>query len=389
MSASGDVAIITAMAGMPFERARHELVRLVNRGLDLPSFFEAADRVLATTLSLDGRCWLSLDPATMLPTSHFAREVGAVTLLDLVSNEFLEEDVNKFAVLARATPPVATLLKTTDGHPEQSIRYVNVLAPHGYADGDELRAVYRIGESAWGCAAIHRRRGAFDDRDIAFMVEVGGHLAEGIRRALVVTALGSNVGYDSPGLILLGSDNTVELVTPLATRWLGEILDVASPANGLPLVVMSVAQQARLAVAGQSQEVARARVPGRSGGWLLIDAAVTTGETGGQVSVIIQPARTPEIATLIAEAYGLSKRERDVTRLVLCGFSTREIGEELDVSPYTVQDHLKAIFEKVGVGSRRELVAQLFLQHYAPRLQTASRIGPNGWFADDSLIASG
>lgn len=124
-----------------------------------------------------------------------------------------------------------------------------------------------------------------------------------------------------------------------------------------------------------------------SGGWLLLDAPVTTGEPGGQVSVIIQPAGTPEIATLIAEAYGLSKRERDVTRLVLCGFSTREIGEELEVSPYTVQDHLKAIFEKVGVGSRRELVAQLFLQHYAPRLQTASRIEPNGWFADDSLIA--
>jgi hypothetical protein len=47
-----------------------------------------------------------------------------------------------------------------------------------------------------------------------------------------------------------------------------------------------------------------------------------------------------------------------------------------------VQDHLKAIFAKVGVRSRRELVAQLFLQHYAPRLQAGSKVGSDGWFAD-------
>jgi hypothetical protein len=44
---------------------------------------------------------------------------------------------------------------------------------------------------------------------------------------------------------------------------------------------------------------------------------------------------------------------------------------------------LKAIFEKVGVRSRRELVAQLFLRHYAPRLEGPATIGPSGWFADE------
>ena len=46
-----------------------------------------------------------------------------------------------------------------------------------------------------------------------------------------------------------------------------------------------------------------------------------------------------------------------------------------------MQDHLKAIFEKVGVGTRGGLVARLFFEHYAPRLAEGAPVGPNGWFA--------
>ena len=47
------------------------------------------------------------------------------------------------------------------------------------------------------------------------------------------------------------------------------------------------------------------------------------------------------------------------------GLSTGEIALELRVSHYTVQDHLKAIFEKLGVSTRGALVARLFIEHYA------------------------
>ena len=53
------------------------------------------------------------------------------------------------------------------------------------------------------------------------------------------------------------------------------------------------------------------------------------------------------------------------------GYSTREIAGRLHLSAYTVQDHLKTIFEKSGTSSRGDLVAGLFFDHYAPRLSGA------------------
>jgi DNA-binding CsgD family transcriptional regulator len=45
--------------------------------------------------------------------------------------------------------------------------------------------------------------------------------------------------------------------------------------------------------------------------------------------------------------------------LVLRGRSTQQIMNELGISVYTVQEHLRQVFDKFGVGSRRELVAAL------------------------------
>jgi len=52
------------------------------------------------------------------------------------------------------------------------------------------------------------------------------------------------------------------------------------------------------------------------------------------------------------EAYALTEWERAVTALVCQGCSTRQIAGRLFISEHTVQDHLKSIFHKVGVGSR-------------------------------------
>ena len=56
---------------------------------------------------------------------------------------------------------------------------------------------------------------------------------------------------------------------------------------------------------------------------------------------------------------GLTPAQERVAALVLQGRSTREITGVLHISANTVQEHLTAVFDKVGVRSRRELAGRL------------------------------
>jgi DNA-binding CsgD family transcriptional regulator len=88
------------------------------------------------------------------------------------------------------------------------------------------------------------------------------------------------------------------------------------------------------------------------------------------------------VAPLILSAYGLTAREGEVARLVLQGLPTRTIADGLVISPLTVQQHLKSIFTKTGVTSRRELTAKIFSEQYLPRIMTGAQPSARGWFAN-------
>jgi DNA-binding CsgD family transcriptional regulator len=92
-----------------------------------------------------------------------------------------------------------------------------------------------------------------------------------------------------------------------------------------------------------------------------------------RVAVIVEPAQPARISPLLMSAYGLTHREQELTRLVLQGYSTAEIAARLVISAHTVQQHLKSVFSKTGVHSRRELVTKIFFAHYEPRLRDNER----------------
>jgi DNA-binding CsgD family transcriptional regulator len=59
------------------------------------------------------------------------------------------------------------------------------------------------------------------------------------------------------------------------------------------------------------------------------------------------------------EKFSLSPRECDVVMLILYGYSNRRIADQLVLTEYTVEDHLKRVFAKIGVKSRTALAAKI------------------------------
>lgn len=79
----------------------------------------------------------------------------------------------------------------------------------------------------------------------------------------------------------------------------------------------------------------------------------------GLTAVVVAPVPAAELGSLLLDLHGLTPAQRRVTELLLRRYSTRQIVERLCLSPYTVQEHVRASYDKVGVGSRRELVSVL------------------------------
>ena len=352
------------------DHVRRDVVRLAHRGVDVPQLVRDVTRVLRRAVPFDGTCLLTMDPATLLPTGDFVENgLPRSTAVRLTEIELREPDVNKFTALARGRRPAAGLAEATAGELDRSTRHRELRRPSGF--GDELRLVLTGAAGTWGALTLLReaRRSRFTEAETRLMASLSAPLADAVRRA---TLLGTaTAGGDTDvGLLVLDPDHEIEQANRAADRWLDEL-----GADGrLPVAVRSVAVRAREVANGEAADgsSARARVRTTAGRWVIVQGSLLGDGPGAHVAVLLEAARAPELAPLIADAYGLSDRERRVVELVAQGFATSDIGARLHLSAYTVQDHLKSIFDKTGTGTRGELVARLFFDHYAPRLRDST-----------------
>jgi DNA-binding CsgD family transcriptional regulator len=350
-------------------RLRDDLVRLVHRRADLREFALGAARVLNRAVPFEGVCLLTMDPATLVATGEVVENgLPDAAFARMAEIEHRGEDFNAFRSLALSESHTATLSQATGGQLDRSERHREVRGPSGF--GDELRAALVDGQTTWGALTLLRGsdREPFSPADAALVAAVTPQLAEGLRRALLLApdAPPSVDGEGPAGVVVLAPDGSTAFADDVGAAWFDEL-----GANGtLPSVVSAVASRARTVVAGQTRDgrLARARVRAKSGRWLVVRASALGDEPDAQIAVMIEPARPHELAPLVADAHGLTGREREVTRLVARGLPTDAIAKRLHLSPWTVQDHLKAIFQKVGVATRGELVARVFFQQRAPRL---------------------
>lgn len=369
------------------ERVRREIIRLCQAGLDSRTLRIETIKQLRKALHIDASFFATTDPATLLFTGVIADDILAKATPHFIENEFLQDDVNKFAWLARGAQPVGGLALGTQQHLEQSQRYREILAPLGF--GDELRAALITRDICWGFLCLHRDRSSppFTPAEAAFLNRLTPHLAEGLRNALLLGAATATPYFDdAPGLLLLADDFSITAMTPTAERLLADLAEADRlPTHGLPHAVYAAA--ARLQAYerngdGTSELPPKVRLRTAAGQWLVLHASRPAGAgAAGRIAVIFEVARPVEIARLIVQAYALSRRESEIVQLVAQGQPTTQIAATFHITANTVQDHLKAIFDKVGVRSRRELIGQLFAQQYQPRIAAGHDLGADGWFA--------
>jgi DNA-binding CsgD family transcriptional regulator len=353
------------------QRARDKIARLAGGGLDLVRFWRASTEVLASAVPNDGApCWFTLDPASLLVTSHFDEGVPELPPQWML-HEYYQDDVNKLADVARSQRGISTLHEATGGDPTSSPRWHFNMTLGG--DQELIAALRTPAGEVWGALGLYREPGRplFDDAELGFVQAVAPSLAEGARRALLVGEAVDPEGADAPGLVVLAHDGEIESTTPGVEQWLQGLPDGDWDAGRLPSAVLAVAGRALRSAEhpDQSGEVAVSRVLSRSGAWVVLHGAALVSGGARRVAVIVEPAHPARIAPLLMSVYGLTVREQEVTRLVLQGNSTAEIAERLVVSAHTVQQHLKSIFDKTGVRSRRDLVGKVFFAHYEPRLR--------------------
>ena len=368
------------------ERTLADLERLALRAPTRAQFFDEAAARLRRTVAFDGACWHTLDPGSSLITQHRLQDLPDRFPV-LANNEYAVDDVNKFDQLARANRKAATLQTATGGRPELSPRFRDLLTPAGL--GPELRGAFVADGVTWGALILVRRAGRpeFADDDVELIAAASALFARAVRRGLVAEVSGSPAsGADPPGVIELDGSGGLLRMSSSAESLLAELSGSSGQAGVEHPAIHAVASATRSAVAaradGAGSVLPSSTVKTPAGTWLVLHGALLGDVRSQAVAVFIQRAHPTLVAPLLLKAYGLTPREREVVQLLLRGATTIQAARRLGISGYTVTDHVKSIFEKVGARTRGELSATLFFGEHLPRIENRVPVGDDASFVD-------
>jgi DNA-binding CsgD family transcriptional regulator len=355
------------------------IIELCRTGLDPETLRDHLLPRLRRAVPADALWWATSDPATLLFTSTYQEQIPERTTPYFLENEFIADDVNKWVDVARDPDGVRTLHRTTRGVMSESARYCEIFHPLGF--GDELRAVFRAQGACWGFLCLHREAGrSFTSDEALFIKSVAPHVALGLRLGLVIGALDAAEATRAPGVVLLSAELAVTGWTPAAEQWLDELGFVVGRDALPPTELLAVAARLRGPATPDAKDP-RLRVRTAAGRWVVLHASRLPTAGADAIAVVIDDASPAEVAPMIMLAYGLTEQERIITGLVCQGMSTLEIAGIAGIAANTVQDHLKSVFDKVGVRSRRELVVTILRDHYAPHAHGGRGVAPSGYFS--------
>jgi DNA-binding CsgD family transcriptional regulator len=345
------------------QRCRERIDDLAQSSADIDVLRREAIEILQATIGFDRWCSLLLDPDTLVISQGIGHNDWSSELPHLNLHEAGLGDVNNHAMLARSRNHVGVLSAATGGDLARAGRWRNVFARYGV--GDELACVATDERGSWGDYRFWRNSddAAFSAEDAQLMREVAPALARGLRRRAVTPIEGPTVAPAEMGVLLLDHELRLCGSTNAARAWLHALNPADTPfPDAIPGLVWNVVGRLTAIERGEDPErPARVRARCTHGGWAIVEAA-RLDDRGAGIAVSIRAARVDDVLGLLSRASGLTPRECELVALLVEGLGTRELAERLVISRHTVQDHLKSVFEKVGVRSRRELISSVFAQ---------------------------
>lgn len=328
-------------------------------------------RAFERSVGFDEGVAMSFDPDVLLPNAFAATvERSLDDALVACRNEQLDRDFLKFRDLATGRARVGKASSESDPRTRSSPRWQEIMDVRGHAH--ELRAaLVDASGQCWGALNFLREPGRpFTERDVRRVESSVERGAAAIARAMVVG--GASAAHNlEPGSVWLDEAGAVIFASPAAQQWL-DLLDRQSRSGFARALLAGLAMRAArgpgpIGSAGETAEAGgaiAARVRTADGLWVRARAEPITAPDGSArgLVVAIDAARPGCVLPLAARAYRLTGRELEVVRGVLNGLDTRSVAASLHITEYTVQDHLKSVFGKVGVRSRRELAHHLAVQ---------------------------
>ncbi len=334
-----------------------EVKALCYSGLDSVSFRVAVINSLSRILQTDQAAFAALDLDTGFIIHNVTHECTGTQWDEFIERAYLHSPAADPGRLASQRQRVYLLEQLVHDAPTPDPA-VEVLLARGLQYEVQVSLASR--GKGWGHLVLDRRpeQGPYTDRDLRLLELLVPHLLAGLRAATTRDALSAFPG-SGIGVVILDPEGRIEVANGVAKRMLSRPLSIGRQnfysaleivtrllartftEEGIPLVpaVTIIDQQSR-----EFYRLSAERVQGSDGRLRGI--------------VLIEPARPAEHTDTLVQL-GLTDRETEVLRAVLRGETTRMIARNLQISPHTVQHHLRHIFEKVGVSSRRQLAAHL------------------------------
>jgi DNA-binding CsgD family transcriptional regulator len=314
---------------------------------------------LLPAVGVDAYAWLLTDPATAVGSSPVAAVPWFSELPRQIRLKYAT-DVNRWNTLAG---PVATLDEATHGDRSQSLVWRELLS--GYGVGDVASVVFRDQFGCWAFLELWRTAGGgpFSTQAVALLEALADPVTAALRRRAVqyFRPPAGPEAASGPVVLLLDPELNVKVQTESAARYLRLLVPPEDERAPVPAAAYNVAAQLLAVEAGVDAAAPSVRTHLSAGRWVTCQAARIGGAGASDqhdIAVTIEVTDPQGRADLLARACGLSPREREVLDHLVLGRDTAEAAGLMFLSPNTIQDHLKSVFDKTGVRNRRTLLAR-------------------------------